>query len=586
MLFFFIGGFMKKILAIILCCIFALGTVQAQDIGEDVIRVYLRRLGIEQQIELKIDGEYIIQAENVELKPTQKLLVKIFIQNNLLYLYCNGITTKLGKEAWVYALQNDINSGLRINQSENLYHGTLHLSVIENKIFPVLHIPVEQYLLGVVPYEMSNSFPVDALKAQSIAARTYAIKHIQSKKNYDVEDTTNDQVYKGYNRRLNHAIQAVEETKAQIGFAGKDIATSFYSGSNGGQTELPENRWSQKLSTYKMVDDPFDLNNPNSMVKKIVLSKKSPAFDTASAQRTIAKSLQEHALAAGFDTDTQNIRIDEISFAKLENPLFAKPSKVMGTLHLKVKFSGKKVLPKDIANTIPIPAPSPTPFICTFIKITPPPVEYKNLSDYIAYEKTVDIKLNIFPDVIQGFGLALRGGGKEILNIIENKDSYTIEARRFGHGVGMSQRGAEQMAKEGKTYLDILKFYYPGMTIKNYTEQAITMPTAPKLTFDEGILQTPPPPVKKTQPKPYPLLWEIPAHIQVVKVSNIASDSFLNLRQSPDLDSGVVSRLYYGQELVVAEEIDDKWLHVFLNKETAEEYLEGYIVKEFVEAVK
>ena len=58
-------------------------------------------------------------------------------------------------------------------------------------------LSVEDYLLGVVPYEMSNSFPLEALKAQAVCARTYALSHVQGDPYYDLEDTTNDQVFRG-----------------------------------------------------------------------------------------------------------------------------------------------------------------------------------------------------------------------------------------------------------------------------------------------------------------------------------------------------------------------------------------------------
>ena len=102
----------------------------------------------------------------------------------------------------------------------------------------MLTLGVEDYLLGVVPYEMGDSFPLEALKAQAIAARTYALRKSGSSEDYDVEDTTNDQAYRGRSASSPLSEQAVRETKGICGVYKGALAQCFYSASNGGQTEL------------------------------------------------------------------------------------------------------------------------------------------------------------------------------------------------------------------------------------------------------------------------------------------------------------------------------------------------------------
>ena len=99
-------------------------------------------------------------------------------------------------------------------------------------------LSVEDYLLGVVPYEMSNSFPLEALKAQAVCARTYALSHVRGDPYYDLEDTTNDQVFRGVNLTYGNAIQAVRDTAGVVGTYKGELASCYYSASNGGQTEL------------------------------------------------------------------------------------------------------------------------------------------------------------------------------------------------------------------------------------------------------------------------------------------------------------------------------------------------------------
>ena len=427
---------------------------------------------------------------------------------------------------------------------------------------------------------MSDSFPIEALKAQAIAARTYALKHLKLQNSFDLVDTTNDQVYKGQNSKNTNAILAIESTKGICGFDGNSLATCYYSGSNGGQTELPQNRWSKSLNIYKMVDDSYDFNNPNSMVKRFAIKKDNPNLKK-SAHNLIANSLIEYAKLYGFDTEYDNIQIDRINSISLSSPLYAVPSKVMSKIKIHLNFSGKKEVPL-VGTPTATPIPSPTPFIYTFIKPNFTPKPYKNLSEFIPYPESVDIEINIFNEARNAFGLSLNGGGKEIMNVIETDDAFIIESRRFGHGVGMSQRGAEQMARDGKSYHEILSYYYPGMTLDNYKDRNIQIFKSTDSPVDVNLQYTPEPLKKEPLPTPIPLLWNVPDNIQTVIVNKIEENSFLNLRNEPNLDSLVVRRLYYGQRLVVAEDLGE-WLHVFINKDNPNEAYEGYVIKEFVE---
>jgi len=164
-------------------------------------------------------------------------------------------------------------------------HGTIHylgqmqfLSTTGN-LQMINHVPFEQYLYGVVAYEMNNNFPLEALKAQAVTARGYAASRINGRGTYDVVDTTVHQVYKGYNPNYRRAIQAVDETKGEILQYRGEMIDTYYAASNGGQTELPGNTWgggSKKNADYPYLaqkDDPFDLRNPSSLTESFFVPK-------------------------------------------------------------------------------------------------------------------------------------------------------------------------------------------------------------------------------------------------------------------------------------------------------------------------
>lgn len=97
-----------------------------------------------------------------------------------------------------------------------------------------------------------------------MCARTYALSHVNGNDEYDLVDNTNDQVFRGIYFGNTNVIKAVQETAGVVGAYQGKLATCYYSASNGGQTELPENVWSVrgKLGYYSQVSDPYDLENP------------------------------------------------------------------------------------------------------------------------------------------------------------------------------------------------------------------------------------------------------------------------------------------------------------------------------------
>ena len=176
-----------------------------------------------------------------------------------------------------HPVEPDTLNGIVFANNPAIYEGDLNIAVVDGKLRLRLTIGVEDYVKGVVPYEMSDTYPLEALKAQAVAVRTYAIsKALASAKNeYDLVDNTNDQVYRGRRAIYTQTEKAVEETQGICGFYRNSLVTCYYSASNGGQTELAEHVWrtSADMGYLDMRDDPYDLENPQSKVQSIVLPK-------------------------------------------------------------------------------------------------------------------------------------------------------------------------------------------------------------------------------------------------------------------------------------------------------------------------
>lgn len=143
------------------------------------------------------------------------------------------------------------------------YFGNFLLKVISGKIVPINLIGMDNYLKGVVGYEMSDSFPIEALKAQAVAARNYALSKIgyESAKGYDFDDTVMYQVYKGFDERLKNSIRAVEETSGIVLLYSDRLVETLYSAWHGGYSEDSVNVWGNAVPYLKAKQDSFE-NDP------------------------------------------------------------------------------------------------------------------------------------------------------------------------------------------------------------------------------------------------------------------------------------------------------------------------------------
>lgn len=153
------------------------------------------------------------------------------------------------------------------------YLGDMHFTINGNNLRVVNHVALEDYLIGVVPFEMSNSFPLEALKAQAVCARGYAVNNLRSSGTHDLVDTVTHQVYRGFNPSFGRAIRAINETRGLILTHNGRIISPYYSASNGGQTELAGNVWIENRPYLVQKDDPFDLENPHSIFHRFFVPR-------------------------------------------------------------------------------------------------------------------------------------------------------------------------------------------------------------------------------------------------------------------------------------------------------------------------
>ena len=151
-------------------------------------------------------------------------------------------------------------SGLKRAGKQALYHGAFELTPNKNGTFNLVNmIEVEDYLKGVVPNEMPVAFGLEALKAQTVAARNYVLSpRVKSSPNYDVVDSVASQVYFGANTEKELSNQAVEETEGIVAIYNWDLILAQYSSTAGGYTESFSNAFSDpKTKEFPSHEKPY-----------------------------------------------------------------------------------------------------------------------------------------------------------------------------------------------------------------------------------------------------------------------------------------------------------------------------------------
>jgi stage II sporulation protein D len=143
------------------------------------------------------------------------------------------------------------------------YRGDVRLVPRSGGLDAVNYVDLEAYLYSVVGAEAIASWPLEALKAQAVAARSYALHKRAASPNalYDVDTTTATQVYKGLESEASSTVQAVRETAGEVLVYGGQIVLAVYHSSSGGHTENVENVWSSPLPYLRGVPD-YDQNAP------------------------------------------------------------------------------------------------------------------------------------------------------------------------------------------------------------------------------------------------------------------------------------------------------------------------------------
>lgn len=191
-------------------------------------------------------------------------------------------------KVWVSASEG---SAITVSErSGRSYRGSMEVTTYNGKLALINQLPFEQYLYGVVSSELGSSWPIEALKAQAVAARTFALSNGMKYQIAHVSDTTFDQAYYGKGQEFAQAISAVDATRGEVIMSGGTLITPFYSSNAGGMTADVREAWSSPLSYIASVTSPDqDAQLGKPLWYRVMLNDGQPAYISSDYARLTGK---------------------------------------------------------------------------------------------------------------------------------------------------------------------------------------------------------------------------------------------------------------------------------------------------------
>ena len=327
------------------------------------------------------------------------------------------------------------------------YRGGAEMRYYGSGLMTVINIVgFTDYVCGVVPYEMPASFSPEALKVQAICARNYAVISMGNYYSYgfDVTDDTYCQVYGGIAAETERTNLAVRETDGMMLMYNGQPVETYFSSMSGGHTEASENVWSSAIPYLCGVPDPYeDTENIGGGLWQLELT---------------AEEISAKAAAWGQPVGTvTDMYVEEYS-------------KAGGVIKLVIEgTAGTAVFTKDDCRNLftlrsqKYTVSSPKQTVSETVRTT---VGFKDIPRPSRYPLSpVAVNADLYPTLSEACKTNVMSYVIETVVKTESSSGsgkYVLSGRGFGHGLGMSQWGAEGMAQAGFGFEEILLHYFPG----------------------------------------------------------------------------------------------------------------------------
>lgn len=354
----------------------------------------------------------------------------------------------------LYSIPSDgsiiiIGSESLVKVDKNKYRDYITFLERDNKLSLINHINIEHYLYGVVPKEMPASWPVESLKAQAVVARSFALSNLNkhAKEGFNLCDTTDCQVYKAYDNEHPNTNQAVDETKGEYVYYNGKVASTPYHSTSGGYTEDSSVAWGGSIPYLIPVYDVYSEGTASN-----IWSINITPLEIKNKLSTIGINIGDIKDIIILNTSSAN-RVVELKIVGSNGDHIMNGNKMRTLLGNTTMKSTWFEIDKKGQNL--------TKKVYVIDDNLRNPVEVNINSTYI-----LDGKSNTSSNrnnVSRAIGSDRTINIEQTLSITPT--TFIFNGKGYGHGVGMSQFGAMEMAKLGYKYEDIIKHYYTGVEI-------------------------------------------------------------------------------------------------------------------------
>ena len=371
----------------------------------------------------------------------------------------NVIITGLCNDDVLFSAAEDADSRFISVGSAKYRDGVMFRAESDTRMAVINFINLEHYLWGTLHNEMSAGNPIEALKAQAVACRSFAVSHYgyHGKYGFDLCSTTNCQVYKGVSAEMEQTIRACRDTQGIVMYCGGKIASGYYFASSGGYTMNSEDVWGGSISYLRAVPDAYaPMKVWNTSISFDALAKKLSA-NGMNVGKIQSVQITDHypngavktmlitgdagsaSLTGSYNSSRSMVSV--IGSGTLQSVFFTMSTNTQSTEQTSVVATTSGQM--DASAAVVLNADGTTSTI--------------DLEGACAIDG--DTVTPVTPSAIQAPAPAPQP------QTVENGIVY-FSGSGYGHGCGMPQTSAVAMANAGHSYDEILSYYYTGIQLQ------------------------------------------------------------------------------------------------------------------------
>lgn len=343
----------------------------------------------------------------------------------------------------------------------NIFDGTFEYKATINGLYLVNILDMEDYIKSVLPYEVSSSWPVETLRAFSMVVRSYTLSNLSNNhrnEDFDMCDETHCQAYRGRLRSTKTTDEAVEFTRNLVLAYNSQICKTFYHAVSGGMTESSENAWYSAYDYLTPVALPFEKYENHSYGKWSYTVSKQELFDYLQNNSSVKKKISAPIVSVRISEYTPSGYAYKLEIID-QNGTVATFEKTDIVRSILSKYCKSPRMSIGKTMEVAVNEETKTLDVAGFFQTD-------SKGNPVRFNATADSATPTYKTV-------LTANGVEYILTPPESDTYTISGTGWGHGVGMSQYAARDMALEGYEWEEIATYFFPNSYIANLNDLSI-----------------------------------------------------------------------------------------------------------------